>query len=203
MHFFLTRRVLALCGVALGTSFFLSGCGAQQGANGPASVSSVLAGAGRSIGAARAYDYLTRAMEAGDADAFLQGTAELQQNGAWPLVHRMVQSLVSSARSFSDAELLNRLGYTLAEKGEYSEQFAAAEAMTRRAVTIYDETIALLERGAAGRPEAARALGSVRFSRANIRDSLAWSLFRQKRYQEALREQEQALPKRSLSGGVR
>jgi tetratricopeptide (TPR) repeat protein len=128
-----------------------------------------------------------------DGDAFLRATSALQQNNSWHLAERLVQQRVQSARSLMDAHNLNALGYKLAENGRYPQQFVAAEAMTRRALIICDETVALLQRGADVQPEVARSLNSVRFSRANIRDSLAWSLFRQKRFLEALDEQERAV----------
>jgi tetratricopeptide (TPR) repeat protein len=163
-------------------------------------VTSLLAGAGRSVGAARGYDRLTRAVESGNEDAFLHATSELQQNDAWYLAERLVTHLVQTSRSVSGAPLLNKLGYTLAEKGQHKEQFVAAETLTRRAVKLLDETLESLEQIAATRPDVARALSQVEFSRANIRDSLAWALFRQGRYDEALIEQERALDEALSSG---
>jgi tetratricopeptide (TPR) repeat protein len=175
-------------------SHFLGGCtGQQQGSGEGSAVRSLLAGAGRSIGAARAYDQLTRAMEDGNAEAFLHATSELQQNGAWNLADRLVQRLVQTAGTTADAQLLNSLGYTLAEKGQHRQQFAAAEALTRKAVKIYDDSLGLFQEGAATRPDTAAVLNQAKFSRANIRDSLAWALFRQGRYEKALVEQTKAV----------
>lgn len=202
MRSILSRRVLALFGAALSTPLFLSGCGGQPGANGQSSVSSVLAGAGRSIGAARAYDHLTRAMESSDADVFLQATAQMQENGAWPLVEHMVQQRVQTARTLMDAHQLNSLGYMLADKGQYPQQFVAAEALTRQALKIYDQNLDSFRAGATPSRALIRAVNQAKSSRAAIRDSLAWALFRQGRYEEALAEQEKAVAEARVSARV-
>lgn len=106
-----------------------------------------------------------------------------------------------------DPMLLNALGYFLAERGESAEDFREAERLTRRALQLHDKPLASPKQPASP-PVSADAAGTQRelenwardagkaaneLSHANIRDSLAWALFRQKRFAEAAREQEQAV----------
>ncbi len=158
MRFFPSRRVLALFAAALCTPLVLCGCSAQPGTNGQSSVSSLLAGAGRSIGAARAYDRLVR-----------------------------------TSGNLSDAYQLNARGYLLADKGKKQEQFVEAEALTRRSLEILNEHINFYRAYSSTRPALTALLAEMQFHRANVRDSVAWALFRQKRYKDALTEQERAV----------
>lgn len=89
-------------------------------------------------------------------------------------------------------DLLNALGYYLAERGTSAEDFQSAEKLTRRALALYDQVIASLPDSTLG--PIRMTLAQARYSRAvGARDSLAWSLFRQRRYGEALKEQKAAV----------
>jgi len=91
-----------------------------------------------------------------------------------------------------DPELVNALGYFLADKGTTLSDFQQAERLTRQAMATWDKIVGDKE---ANDPVLARDM----LSRANTRDSLAWALFRLKRYDEALREQQQAIIEASIS----
>ncbi|MDF2440089.1 MAG: Tetratricopeptide repeat [Abditibacteriota bacterium] len=123
--------------------------------------------------------------------------------------YRRAQRLMPKFDS-DDPMLLNALGYFLAERGSTPQDFREAERLTRRALQLYDKmltadtSLAEATSGIGKTPEAEtqRALeewaqgarqSSNKFSQANTRDSLAWALFRQKRYAEAAREQERAV----------
>ena len=107
----------------------------------------------------------------------------------------------------NDPNLLNALGYTLANRGNTSQDFINAEKLTRRALTLLDKEIEKAESGPLLGQTQARAL---RFDQAyGPRDSLAWALFKQKRYDEALKEQQRAIadakankPEGLLAGAV-
>lgn len=97
--------------------------------------------------------------------------------------------------------LLNALGYFLAERGQTPQDFVEAERLTRRALQLFDGKLKQAS-ASAKTPDDRRALdnwmsdatrAADELSRANTRDSLAWALFRQKRFEEAAREQEQAM----------
>lgn len=81
---------------------------------------------------------------------------------------------------------LNALGYFLAERGTTAEDFAEAERLTRAALRLLDEALAQQEKRGGTAP-------LVEEMRANVRDSVAWALFRQGRLNEALREQQRAV----------
>ncbi|HEX8551290.1 MAG TPA: hypothetical protein VF681_07005 [Abditibacteriaceae bacterium] len=73
-----------------------------------------------------------------------------------------------------DSQLLNALGYFLADRGTSREDFLKAEKFTRRAVALLTSKT----------PDAGRA---------NTRDSLAWALFKLGRLEEAEKEQREAI----------
>lgn len=74
-----------------------------------------------------------------------------------------------------DPEMLNALGYFLADKGASRQDFERAERLTRQALKEQDKAVAKArEQG----EESAEFL-SARYSRANTRDSLAWALWKQ------------------------
>jgi tetratricopeptide (TPR) repeat protein len=79
-------------------------------------------------------------------------------------------------------DLLNAIGYFLADRGTSKSDFVLAEKLTRRAL-----------QGIEKKNENAFNLGSDAMQLSNTRDSLAWALFRQGRFAEALREQKQAV----------
>jgi tetratricopeptide (TPR) repeat protein len=95
-------------------------------------------------------------------------------------------------------ETLNALGYFLAERGTSTPDFQTAEKLTRRALEIWDELV----EAASGTviPGTDQVLQVRRFLRANTRDSLAWALFRQGEYSQALKEQKASLEEAESAG---
>lgn len=88
--------------------------------------------------------------------------------------------------SSRDANLLNALGYFLADRGESKSDFQKAEKFTRAALKIWDAEIAKYE----DVPLSGPLLAELRFNRAQgPQDSLAWALFKQGRLKEARNEQ--------------
>ena len=86
-----------------------------------------------------------------------------------------------------DPMKLNALGYFLAERGKTKADFQIAEKLTRRAVKLWGEVL-----GQMGKDNPRRVI--YEYYRAQLaRDSLAWSLFQQGRYEEAEREQTEAI----------
>jgi tetratricopeptide (TPR) repeat protein len=119
--------------------------------------------------------------------------------------YRSAQRLTPKFDS-EDPTLLNALGYFLAERGQTPDDFREAERLTRRALQLHDKLLTPpsvdVDAPPIDTPTARRALedwarrggqAANEFSRANTRDSLAWALFRQKRFEEAAREQERAV----------
>jgi len=87
----------------------------------------------------------------------------------------------------SDPQILNSLGYFLAENGKTQADFREAEGLTRRALRLWDER---LKKTSPTDPR----LPALRFERAySAHDSLAWALYRQGRYAEALVEQKKVV----------
>jgi tetratricopeptide (TPR) repeat protein len=84
-----------------------------------------------------------------------------------------------------DAISLNVVGYMLADKGTSTNDWARAERMTRRAVEILESNRAASRGAAISR--------YLLLQTALTRDSLAWALFREKRFTEALTQQQKAL----------
>lgn len=77
--------------------------------------------------------------------------------------------------SSRDPDLLNALGYFLADKGSSRDDFERAERLARQALKEQDK--ALSEAREQG--EDSTEFLSARYSRSNTRDSLAWALFKQ------------------------
>jgi tetratricopeptide (TPR) repeat protein len=97
-----------------------------------------------------------------------------------------------------DPDLLNALGYFLADRGTSTADFQNAEQFTRRALAIYDQAIASLPDSALSPMR--NALAQARYARAVApHDSLAWALFRQGKYSEAQKEQEAAVAEAARS----
>lgn len=100
--------------------------------------------------------------------------------------------------SSRDPDLLNTLGYFLADKGLTRQDFERAERLTRQALKEQDKAVAQArEQG-----EDSAEFLSARYSRANTRDSLAWALWKQAKsdparapalLEQARREQQAAL----------
>jgi tetratricopeptide (TPR) repeat protein len=150
IRFFLSRRVLVSCGTVLCASLILGGCSQQQGTSEGSSITSLLASAGRSIGAARAYDRATRRLE--------------------------------------EAMSANDTGYVLADAARNKRELRLSERLTRQALSGCEAALRDVTR-----PELQKYVPDYQFSCATVRDSFAWALYRQRRYQEAVREQERAV----------
>lgn len=87
-------------------------------------------------------------------------------------------------------ELLNALGYFLADRGTTQQDFKTAESLTRAALKQWDQALEQLK----DTPLLGGAYGLAQFQRAiGPQDSLAWALFKQKRFDEASKEQQEAL----------
>ena len=141
--------------------------------------------AARGVAAGRAFDDALLAARRDDDAAFESATERLARSGA-PKVASLSGALAVS-RWLGEAESLNNLGYPLAENGRSMKAFVRAEELTRRSLAYWDKIIA-------SQPEKSRDLPTLRFNRElAAHDSLAWALFRQKRFEEALREQQFAV----------
>lgn len=86
-----------------------------------------------------------------------------------------------------DANTLNAVGYSLAERGTSRADWQRAEQLTRLSLAEWDKKMKSLAKDDPKRlqMEAARTIGPL--------DSHAWALFRLERYQEALEQQERVL----------
>lgn len=78
-------------------------------------------------------------------------------------------------------QLLNSLGYFLAEQGTSQKDFALAEKFTRRAVELYDAALKKSDSK------------QLRAERATTRDSLAWALYKLGKLDEAETQQREAI----------
>jgi len=96
-----------------------------------------------------------------------------------------------------NADLLNALGYFLADRGDSKNDFQTAERLTRASLTLWDASVKEVE----GTPMSGEILAARKFMRANTRDSLAWALFRQGKFQNAKAEQLNALKEAEVSAG--
>lgn len=89
-----------------------------------------------------------------------------------------------------NAQLLNALGYFLADRGTSKSDFVAAEKLTRAALKRWDELVEEMSE----LPLFSAPGEAARFSRAHgPQDSLAWALFKQGRFAEARKEQAAAI----------
>lgn len=89
-----------------------------------------------------------------------------------------------------DPELLNSLGYYLADHGRTSQDFELAEHFTSRAVAIMDKTIQDNVNAGVFKK---LAFNELQQKQAIIRDSNAWALYKLKRFHEAEAVQNKAL----------
>ncbi len=153
----------------------LSGC-AERASRPDADIfGSTLRNAARAVAVGQAYDSALLAARRGDNATFDSQMERLGRAGA-PEV-----SWLAVAQS------LNSLGYPLAESGHSTADFQRAEDLTRRSLSYWDKIIA-------GQPKKSENLPFLRFNRAlTAHDSLAWALYRQNRFEEALREQSEAV----------
>lgn len=96
-----------------------------------------------------------------------------------------------------DPELLNSLGYFLADRGTSPHDVELATQLTRRALALLDQTIAANQKlGIPQRPW----LNQLEQQQAITRDSLAWALYKSKHFSEAQTAQSQALQQAKTSG---
>lgn len=118
-----------------------------------------------------------------------QRAARLQEQAA--AKYREALALAPDFDS-SDPDLLNALGYFLAERGTSASDFVTAEKLTRRSLEIWNEIVSNTE--SSWIPGTSTLLANQKFVRAlTARDSLAWALFRQGKYAEAKNQQETAV----------
>lgn len=117
-----------------------------------------------------------------DADAeSLQGKVRRTQQARAAALYREALRLAPHFDS-QDPQMLNGLGYFLADHGASPADFKEAERLTRRAVQLWDARIAQLTTS-----------DSFKLNRAITRDSLAWALFKEGQYEPARIEQERAV----------
>lgn len=133
------------------------------------------------LGRAAAENLVARAGNL-DAQAFREtGATQKQLQTQAAVLYRRALEIEPDFGS-DNAALLNALGYFLADRGTTKSDFALAEKLTRRALKLH---------------EARSPLNQVFLehleSRAAFRDSLAWALFKQGRFDQALREQKIAV----------
>jgi tetratricopeptide (TPR) repeat protein len=80
-----------------------------------------------------------------------------------------------------DPQLLNALGYFLADRGTLPNDFVLAEKLTRRSVQLWDAELKKND------------VEALRAARATTLDSLAWALFRVNKLDEAEKQQREAI----------
>lgn len=93
-------------------------------------------------------------------------------------------------------QLLNSLGYYLADNGRSQQDFERAEEFTTRAVAILEKTLQDNAKSSTLKKEMLRA---VQQQQAITRDSQAWALYKLKRFPEAEFVQEKALTQAKTS----
>lgn len=97
---------------------------------------------------------------------------------------------IAPAFPSKNAMLLNALGYFLADRGESLEDFQTAEKLTRASLKLLDKEITEIESA----PLSGSLVALKKFTRGTTaRDSLAWALFRQNKFEAARKEQLSAL----------
>ena len=219
------NRVPLLGVVAASAVVALSGCGDTASSSSPRQVLQTALQA-REIG--RVFDEGQRALQAGNVEALVQSSQQLRRLGAAReeqlLTGGAAEQLVLDATRFDSAarplsstrkaqmqaraaqnyrlalrlspnfasnnpELLNALGYFLANRGDSTADFQTGEKLVQRALAIYAKRLQV-------RPESAQ----LQFERAITRDSLAWALFRQKKYEQAWDEQKLAVAEAQSAG---
>jgi tetratricopeptide (TPR) repeat protein len=111
-----------------------------------------------------------------------------QQREVASRYYRATQTIMPHYDSES-ATNLNSLGYFLAERGSSSQDFVEAERLTRRSLQLLDKELAALPKN----DSQSTSRLQTENMQANVRDSLAWALFRQGKLEEARREQERAV----------
>jgi tetratricopeptide (TPR) repeat protein len=141
-----------------------------------------LAAAEEAVQQASIYEFQSRAFKGAQAKELLaKATARY---------HEALE--LSPVFNSNDPQLVNALGYFLADRGTTAIDFRTAERLTRRAVQQWDVQVQAAIKDK-------RNIAVYSFNRANTRDSLAWALYRQGRYEEALVEQRQAVIEGALA----
>ncbi len=216
----LVGTALPLCGVLL--PLLLAGCQSTDKALSGLRETETLRNAARGVLMGKAYDQAAIAQRNQDSQALQAATAELSRIDPLAAAEQLVLAALRfdiTADSSSDvkqkrtleaqaaqkyrealrispqfpsknANLLNALGYFLADKGSSQKDFQTAEHLTRQALKQWDGMLEQL----ADTPFTGKARSLVEFSRAQgPQDSLAWALFKQKKYDEAARVQKDVL----------
>jgi|GEM_PF-2225695 len=214
------RKTLPLCGLLL--PLFLSGCQSTENIFSGLRENEILRNAARGVLMGKAYDQVAIAQRNQDSKALQAATAELSRIDPLAAAEKLVQAALKldmNADSNSDVEqkrkqqaqaaqkyrealrispqfpsqspnLLNALGYFLADKGTSQKDFQTAERLTRQALKQWDTILEQLK----DVPLADKGRSLVLFSRAQgPQDSLAWALFKQKKFDEAAKVQKDAL----------
>ncbi|MBV9864999.1 MAG: tetratricopeptide repeat protein [Abitibacteriaceae bacterium] len=127
-----------------------------------------------------------------DAEKLEGAARDLQRTYAATLYRRALH--LEPDYNSTDPNNLNALGYFLAERGTTAADFKESERLVRRSLQLWDQQIA--EADKAGLSPLDNLLGQanlLKLERAITRDSLAWALYRQGQYEQARREQEDAV----------
>lgn len=152
-----------------------------------------------SLGRAAAEQAVTAASSL-DAEAEkLDGpTRDLQRAHAAVLYRHALQ--LDPHYDSTDPGNLNALGYFLAERGTTPADFQESERLVRRSLQLWDQQIDKANK--MGQSPLDSLMGQtnlLRMGRAVTRDSLAWALYRQGRYEAARLEQENAIKEAQAS----
>lgn len=179
----------SVVGLAL---FGLAGCNSSANRPDANVIGNAFRDAVRGIAAGRAYDSAVLAQGRGDNSVAME-------NYRRALV-------IDPNLGLDNWYVLNAVGFTLADQGQKIEDFRRAEKLTRSSLAILTKEIAKLE-AEPGDGEIKQAkLRELRYFAAICpRDSLAWALFKLQRYDEALKEQQQAITEakaNKLSGAL-
>ncbi|HEX8237878.1 MAG TPA: tetratricopeptide repeat protein [Abditibacteriaceae bacterium] len=86
----------------------------------------------------------------------------------------------------------NDTGYILADAARNKRELSLGAVLTGQALDSCEEALRDMSR-----PELKKQMPHFQFGCANVRDSVAWALYRQQRYKEALLQQEQAIAETS------
>ncbi len=117
----------------------------------------------------------------GETDAATKADLEIQSTQKYRQALKIAPTFPSK-----NANLLNSLGYFLADRGKTLADFQTAEKFTRASLQLLSKEIAEIE----GTPLSGSLVALKKLNRATTaRDSLAWALFRQKKFEAARKEQ--------------
>lgn len=154
----------------------------------------------RRLGAAREEQLLTR----GAAEQLVQDAVQFELAAQSLSSTRKAQLQAQAAQNYrlalrllpgfssDNPQLLNALGYFLADRGQSIEDFQSGEKLVQRALGIYAKRLR-------ARPELDQS-AEFQLDRAITRGSLAWALFRQKKFDAAWSEQKNAVAEAQSAG---